>query len=59
MLTIFDRLVDEMKAWHLFGERTEYPLLWELPGSHHGERGGAPRHRLDLTTAPPPPGTAR
>jgi hypothetical protein len=45
MRTIFERLVEELRAWHLFEDRKEYPLRWELPGESPDEYGAVPRHR--------------
>jgi hypothetical protein len=43
MRTIFERLVEELRAWHLFEDRREYPLHWELPGEQPGRYSGAPQ----------------
>ena len=45
MRTIFERLVEELRAWHLFEDRKEYPLRWELPGESPDEYGRGPRRR--------------
>jgi hypothetical protein len=45
MRTIFERLVEELRAWHLFEDRKEYPLRWELPGENPDEYSARPRHR--------------
>ncbi len=54
MHPIFERLVAELRAWHLFENRKEYPLRWELPGEVAAGHGRLARH-LDPTTAPPSP----
>ncbi len=33
MYTIFERLVEELRAWRLFDDNKDYSLIWELPGT--------------------------
>jgi hypothetical protein len=39
MHTIFERLVEELRAWHLFNDSKDYSLIWELPGTSSPENG--------------------
>ena len=39
MHTIFERLVEELRAWHLFDDSKDYSLIWELPGTSSPENG--------------------
>jgi hypothetical protein len=55
MHTIFERLVEELRAWHLFNDNKDYSLVWELPGTSTPENGKTPRHHRDLQPAPPQP----
>jgi len=52
MHTIFERLVEELKAWDLFEDPKEYPLIWDFPGISLADYGKTPRHRRDLLGAP-------
>lgn len=51
MHTIFERLVEELRAWHLFDNK-DYSLIWELPGTSSPENGKAPQLYRDLQPAP-------
>ena len=55
MRTIFERLVEELRAWHLFEDSKDYSLSRELPGTSLPERGKSSRHRRDPVAAPAPP----
>lgn len=54
MHTIFERLVEELRAWHLFDNK-DYSLIWELPRTSSPENGRTPQHYLELQPAPPQP----
>jgi len=59
MHTIFERLVEELRAWHLFDDSKDYSLIWELPGTSSPENGKVSLHRRDLQPTPPRPSAAR
>lgn len=52
MHTIFERLVEELRAWHLFDNK-DYSLIWELPGTSSPENGKTPQLYRDLQPTPP------
>jgi hypothetical protein len=42
MHTIFERLVEELRAWHLFDNK-DYSLIWEMPRTSSPENGRSPQ----------------
>jgi hypothetical protein len=59
MHTIFERLVEELRAWHLFDDSKDYSLIWELPGTSWPGNGKTSLHRRDLQSTRPRPSAAR
>jgi hypothetical protein len=52
MHTIFERLVEELKAWDLFEDPKEYPSIWDVSGASLADYDKSPRHRRDLQGVP-------
>ena len=52
MHTIFERLVEELKAWDLFEDPKEYPSIWDVSGATPADYDKSPRHRRDRQSLP-------
>lgn len=52
MRTIFDRLVEDYRAWHLFEDVEEYPPAPDYPGAGLTDYGRSPGYGRELMIAP-------
>ena len=52
MHTIFERLVEELRAWDLFENPKRYTAIWGIPAATPADYGKSPRHRREMQWVP-------